>query len=746
MKAARVVYPAFFLFLAFLWTAPPATGLDLCEHPRLYLNPENRNRTPGLEKLRRRITDPAYSDLWQRVIISTSPADMALEVLLTGDTTGLPQVREALGKVTSSYRPLCLLSLAYDWAYRALSPDERKLYAGKLMESVEALEKRYPMSVVYHNMSRGRNMATGLAMLAAWDDDPRARELFPRVREELQDFLDITGDGVPLPDMAGRASYGGGWAEGYDYDRHGSFFALQLLLGWRSAGLDDHISGSSHWRDKIYSLLYGTFPDGKWVLPYEDNDHPQNLSRQDREVMTFLAREFGSPHARWWIAARGEQGHRCRPYWEFLFHDPSVKPREPGDLPTSRLIRGLDLALMRSSWNEDATFVHFHCGSFFTYHQQAAQGSFSIYRNTPLIVEPGVYDNEVNPHFVNWRIRTISHNCITVLDPQERFLGPREVSEPANDGGQKIQRWSLKPGTYLEWRDQRRMRETGKITSWLTDSSHDLAVGEAARAYAPHKVKRWCRQLMFVKPDWVVLCDLVVSGRPDYEKTLTLHCPEDFRLEGEVVSRTGGAPLAIYCLLPEKADLIKAGGPGKAFIYGGNDWMGGDNQEQSNRWTLTGGSFSDQFKNAWRLEVKAPQADTTVFLTALYLPGSGGGKSLPEVRLAESPAGTVALRLDSGKYSLAFDPCAEKPYKIEGPGITYSISGTLTDRNGMPVEGAPIRLAGVSSRTALTDNHGLYLFQGLEPGEYTVALQSIGGKKAVRITLNSVGEVNFEIF
>ena len=724
----NVKFLTLFTFI-FLFTALPALGLEPGPHPRLYINPAGSGRIPGVEQLRQRVRDPAYASAWERVLKSESTADRALAFLLTGDTTGLGLVRKSLAETVNRYEPLVERSLAFDWAYQALNDRERKLFAGKLMESARATAKRYLIPTVYHNMCRGRNMGQGMAVLAAWDDDPEAKKLFPTVENELREFLKILGDGVPADDMAGRAGYGGGWPEGYDYDRHGSLYALQLLLAWRSAGLGDYLSGSNYWRDKVYWLIYGTSPDGSFLLPYEDNDWPVIL-RQDREMMTFLAAELRSGHGRWWLDTFADT-QRCRPYWDLIFSDPAVQASPPDDLPTSRLIPGVGLALMRSSWSGQATFLHFHCGPWYTYHQHAAQGSFTVFRRKPLVVEPGVYDGNVDGHNVNWRIRTISHNCITVLDTSERFLGPREVPEPANDGGQIINNWTLKPATLEQWRAQRGMRDTGQITAFLNDPSHDLVVGEAARAYNPEKVRRWCRQLLFIKPGWVVLCDLVEATKAGFPKTLRLHSPEEFIIH-QGMAAANDRSLAVYTLLPEKASRQVAGGPDEPFAYSGKNWPAVP-------------AYNGQYDTAWRLEVIAPEEKTTIFLNVLYFPETTtGSKPSPEVELIESSPQRVALTLDDGAYRLAFDPRAERPYELSGRGITYSVSGTVLDSQGLPVEKTPVSLEGEAISRTLTDNHGMYIFDGLKPGDYTVVLQGSGARQSLTLTNHNVGEVNFE--
>jgi len=726
-----MIFRKFILALAaFLWLVLPARALELGEHPRLYVTSQGNGKVPGVARLRRRIAMPEYAEAWGRVKNSNAPHEIALVYLLTGDTTRISLVREALAGTAGRSDRVVERSLAFDWAYSALSEQERKEFAARLMDSSEQLARRYRIPTAYHNYCRSRHMGQGFAMLAAWGDDPRAEKLCPQVEKELREFLEILGDNCPLDDMAGRAGYGGGWPEGYDYDRHGALYAIQLLLAWRSAGLGDHITGSSYWLDKVLWLLYGTGPDGSFVVGYEDNDWPFVMPH-DRQMMTILEGELGSGLASWWIDTFADT-LRIPAYWEFLFSDPEVKNIPPERFPTSRLVPGVGLALLRSSWSSDATFVHFHCGPWYTYHQHAAQGSFTAWRGRPLLIEPGVYDGEVTEHYVNWRIRSISHNCLLVMDSSERFLGPGEVPMPANDGGQIIQNWTLKPANLAEWRAQRKMRDTGQITAFLTDASHDFVSGEAGAAYNPEKVERWCRQMLFIKPDWIVLSDYVVAASADLPKTLVFHTPDRITAENGVVRSIvdQGSPLVVFSLLPEGAELGVAGGPGKTFTYGGKDWTGPD-------------PYNEQYGVAWRLEIRAPAQKATSFLTAICLPPAGsGGKGRPRAELLESNGEKVSVSLDNGDYRVEFDPRAEKPYRISGSGITYSVSGAVLE-NGLPVKWMKVILEGAANNETLTDNHGGYLFDRLKPGKYRIRLAGTQRSQTISITDHSLGGVNF---
>ena len=721
-----------------LFSAPP----ELVPHPRFFVTENGGKGIPSVKELKARISDPAFADIWTRLQASDAAEDQALVFLLSGDRQALEKVKQTLAETPRHYRPLCLQSLAYDWAYGGLSEEERKEYAANLIDSAEILFQRYALKNVYHNMVRGRIMSQSLAMLAAWDVDPRAKDLYPGLNRELEDFYEVTGDGAPLNDMEGRGLFMGGWPESFDYDRHGSYYAMINLLGWRSAGLKDYISGSTHWKDKITRFVYSTFPDGKYILPHEDNDHPL-IYIQDREEMTWLAAEYNSGIAKQWLDQFAAD-IPIRPFWALIFKVTDIKPVPLNTLHTSTLLQGSGLAMMRSSWDADASYVHFLCTPFYAYHQQMAQGSFSIYREVPRIVEPGVYDNTVNDHYVNWRVRSISHNCLLVYDPEEKFLGPREVPEPANDGGQKIMKWILKPSTRSQWLERKDQLTTGQITSFLTDTSHDLVTGEAAGAYAATKVRRWCRQLLYIKPDWVVVADFVVSAKSEYTKTLVFHSLQELNLVGDAAksSYEGKPCLTISSLLPEGGNRRIAGGRGKTFQYGGADWMGGDNPEPENVWNLDSG-FPEQFKVAWRLEVEAPPADTSFFLTAIYLPDFDNPSPAGTASVTENSAERVTVDLENGKYTLSFNQRNAEPYTLTGQGVTYSIAGTVTDSRGFAVENAAINLSGQSSGSLKTDRHGAYLFTGLSAGDYSVAIDG-GTRQNIKLNNRNVSGVDFE--
>ena len=102
---------------ALLWLAPPVLAIELGEHPRLYVTAQGKGKVPGVEQLRRRAARPEYAEAWERLKNSNAPHEIALVYLLTGDTTRLSLVREALAGTSSRSDRVVEHSLAFDWAY-----------------------------------------------------------------------------------------------------------------------------------------------------------------------------------------------------------------------------------------------------------------------------------------------------------------------------------------------------------------------------------------------------------------------------------------------------------------------------------------------------------------------------------------------------------------------------------------------------------------------------------------------------
>ncbi len=235
-------------------------------------------------------------------------------------------------------------------------------------------------------------------------------------------------------------------------------------------------------------------------------------------------------------------------------------------MPRSHLARGMGLAFMRSDWTDAATHVTFSCGDHFAGHQHLQQNHFTIYRHDYLALDAGEYDSYRSSHNVNYYARSVAHNTVLVRDPSEKFVVRQRPA--SNDGGQ---RWFTDhtARSVDDWKRRRNDFETGHILAFEDAGPYVYVVGDATAAYRPGKVKAFVRHLLFVRPETVIVFDVVVSGRRELEKTWLLHVPAEPDIRGRLVAVTNGKG-RLFCrtLLPAGAEISKLEGPragGKVF-------------------------------------------------------------------------------------------------------------------------------------------------------------------------------------
>jgi hypothetical protein len=596
------------------------------------------------------------------LLTSTSDVNsQALAAAVSGDKAAIDKVAAKIKTMNVTRgEGMEQAALAFDWIAPSLSEADRKALAthlGDMLPKVEpSLATRF--NSLDNNPMR-RAMGIGLAALAIADDDPRAAEYFKQANALMEEFISETGDGAKADDMDGRGAYGGGWPEGYDYNRHGSRYAIQYFLGLRSATGVDAFKGSKFWKDTQYFHIYEVLPNGYNILPFQDNDWTFML-RLDREVMLVLAREYKDPHARYYLNHVNTTKDNGAAAFEFLYDEPKEAEHDYSDLPKAHYIPGTGTVYARSGWGPNDTYVAFCASDWYVYHQNNAQNVFAIYRNAPLAVKDGVYNGDVHDHYVNYSIRTIAYNGITVLDPNEKQSGPDSIKEAANDGGQLIQQWHNNPDGLAMWREQARrktppMRDIVDWKGFETNDTYTYCAAEAGRAYMPGKVPFFSRQIVFIYPNWVLVFDRVTSGEASFAKQFHLHTPEALEVKGdEAVATTKTANntktpgrLFVKSLLPAKAQVEKVEG---LAVYGGVSHKGPE-------------PYNGQFLCPVHLQITAPEGKDTFFLTAMYACDATVEKA-PESKVTEDTPDKVTVSLDGGKHEVTFNKTGEVGWKL----------------------------------------------------------------------------------
>jgi hypothetical protein len=130
----------------------------------------------------------------------------------------------------------------------------------------------------------------------------------------------------------------------------------------------------------------------------------------------------------------------------------------------------------------------------------------------------------------------------------------------------------------------------GSMLAFESSPAFDYVAGNATRAYTSpwsglgdnpsRRVEEAVRQIVFLKPDWIVIFDRVEATRKDFAKTWLLHTMEAPRFrasgrwrkappgrrllpaEGPFQFRSGRGRMTVWPLLPERRKVRAVGGKG----------------------------------------------------------------------------------------------------------------------------------------------------------------------------------------
>jgi hypothetical protein len=242
-------------------------------------------------------------------------------------------------------------------------------------------------------------------------------------------------------------------------------------------------------------------------------------------LVSIFAAQAQNPHWQWYVDAHGNRRPQ-RGYVGFIrgaLGNP--EPKSPEDLPSSRLFAGVGQAMLNSNLADanDNVQIIFKSSPFGTQsHGYESQNSFLIYAfGERLFIRTGRRDSYGSDHHKNWMWETRSVNNITV-----------------NGKGQ----------------GKRLASAVGKIVNFETTEHFDWVVGEAGEAY-DEDVGRFTRAILFVKPDVIVMHDILEVSEPSTFEW-RLHTSDAMEVNGQEYIRAvkGDASGKVSLLWPK--DLV----------------------------------------------------------------------------------------------------------------------------------------------------------------------------------------------
>lgn len=468
------------------------------------------------------------------------------------------------GHVTFGY-DLAYSALVYDLCYPYWSSDERLKYHKYMNETVDA--NINSETHVFHNAWYGyKHWGYGLACYATWYENPRAPEIFKTTQE------DYIRRAVPALELAGE---GGSWAEGY----YINYWLYEWLFFCEAArfceGIDYCEMAPKFFRNRAVASMFEAYPGiGEYGTrrPIPMGDGGGRVFGGDRDKVLsarrILVNRYRDDPVHQMIHAFNEttprSGVGVYAYKDFLWRDITVVKGDLKNFKLSHLSPGPGYVYARSSWDDDATYFFFKCGNRFTAHQHLDVGHFLIYKYSELAGDGGHYDTFDSPHAVNYYVRTIAHNTMLILAPEETWSNIRGRAVTWNDGGQ-THNWPNQNGAVPDvdaWKRGGEIYHIGDMLAYEDLGNYLYTAGDCTRAYSPNKLDYFTRQIVFIRPGTFVIFDRVKSKNPAFRKTWLLQAMKPPAGEApNLVITNGQGRLFVQTLLPLHPQVKLVSGP-----------------------------------------------------------------------------------------------------------------------------------------------------------------------------------------
>lgn len=570
-------------------------------HPRMAFTPQNAKREAA--RLRRSPLWESFSARARRYLDADADTPRALTdaihyggllALAADDAAAGAKVGAAVDRLTRLVESggwkidddlaqgmlLTDLAFGYDWAYPYLTEEQRKGGARTLVTLARYSMSQFPgyfkpeTATAFNNHTHWNHVGVGAAGFAAAGDHPEGRALAE------QGWQWFTGFFLPVFDRwVGKE---GIWNEGTHYNQVAFKPTFHWMEAARTAAGKDFFS--SPWvRASGYYWVYLTRPDdtmtilGDW-WPDRRPETIANLMARTFWVTSLAASKSRDPHLQWFAKERQLKHALSRPAdtWSLIWYDPDAPARPVSELPPSRLFRagqndvggGETLAVLRSGWGADARLITFSMGDWLGHHDHYDSNSFTIYYKEDLAIDPG-YGGERDIDWTYYR-RTIAHNSLLVPVPEEQAVKDDPRVKERNwgyDGGQRVPLLQDRPRSQTQFfalknpeYPDKSLFETGDCLAFETRTGYDYVVGDATRAYHRSQVTRWVRHLVYLKPDILLVYDVVETpaGRQPRWLLQTVYKPEAPNSVGgaSFVAQNGPAELRVRTLLPANATAL----------------------------------------------------------------------------------------------------------------------------------------------------------------------------------------------
>ncbi len=444
------------LILVFLFSANSILHAQSRKHPYLFYTPEKISET------KKRIqTDTLMRNAWQNMLATADRSlsekggnaeILTLAFLMTEDKKYAEKAKNILNDYLkreqwdgmddraprwnsglATARGCYISAVIFDGIYNYLTREEKKSMAEGIRKLgiipayndwLSADRRLHSLNSMGHNWWSALVFEAGVASLAIMTEEPQAAEWAEEVLRSSKEWFAFSGS--ILENKPSNFDPAGGFYESISYANFGLSEYLTFRLAYTNAVKAVKMPYDPLIQKTIDWFIHSSYPNSKRMMSLNFGDS-NDFANGERPAKLSLALGLGKEHYYRYLQeigqSEGREDMNINTPMGLLYH-PENRKAEPGLLPTAAIYKNMGWAMLRSSWQKDATFLGIKSGYTWN-HAHADAGSFVLYHNGQYLLIDGGDVSYGLPEYSSYFVRSEAHNVTlfngVAQDPQDQY-------------------------------------------------------------------------------------------------------------------------------------------------------------------------------------------------------------------------------------------------------------------------------------------------------------------------------------
>ncbi len=348
-----------------------------------------------------------------------------------------PAWHAGLGTARSCYGA----AVAFDSIHDFLSADERREIAKGIVDLgilptlndwVLGGRRIHSLDTMGHNWWSACVFSAGVAALAVMEEEPRAAGWLERISAGSVEWFRYAGS--VIENKPANFDAAGGFYESVNYSSFAMSEYLLFRLAWTNA-LRAPAAADIPLLDRAGDyFMHVCYPNSGRMMTLNFGDGSIN-SDGSRPLALLWANGYRDPNTLWYLSATRQMSYRegldrSTPLGLAYFPSDAELAQAPAvpTLPNSTAFTGIGWAMLRSSWEKDATLLGVKSGYTWN-HSHADAGSFILFhRGENILIDSG-NANYARPEYDGYYRQSTAHNVVLfngeAENPEDTYFGSK---------------------------------------------------------------------------------------------------------------------------------------------------------------------------------------------------------------------------------------------------------------------------------------------------------------------------------